>query len=134
MLHNPYQQYKEQSLATLSSGEILVKLFEECTKQLTIGQRAMVKKDYPVSTNALSKAQEIIDTLSISLDMEFPISEQLRPMYTFISQQIGQANASKNDMQVAQIMPLVKDLRDSFDGAQKESRRPQYAGARSHAV
>jgi flagellar protein FliS len=123
MLGNPYQQYKEQSLSTLSSGEILVKLFEECIKQLNIGQRALIEKDYGKSTPALSKAQEIIDTLSVSLDMRFPISSQLRPMYTFISQQIGQANLNKKEKQISDVLPLVKDLRESFDTAQKDSRR-----------
>jgi flagellar protein FliS len=134
MLPNPYQQYKEQSLNTMSSGEILVKLFDECVKQLNIGQRAILAKDYAKTNDSLSKTQEIIDTLSISLDMNYEISQQLRPMYTFLSQRVMQANMKKDAAIIAEVLPLLKELRGSFDEAQKLSRRPQYSAVGGRAI
>ena len=72
---NPYQQYKEQSLNTLSPGEIVVKLYDELIKQMRISLIGIEKKDYAQVNNALNKAQTIIGTLESSLDMKYEVSK-----------------------------------------------------------
>ena len=134
MAANLYLQYKQQSLNTMSQDEILVKLFDECIKQLLIAQRAIPAKDYAKTSEALSKTQEIVDTLSVSLDMSYPISKQLRPMYSFLSQQAMQASIRKDASIIEEILPLFRELRGSFDEARRLSRMPQSAAAGSRAV
>ena len=72
--------------------------FDECIKQLLIAQRAIPAKDHAKTSEALSKTQEIVDTLSVSLDMSYPISKQLRPMYSFLSQQAMQASIAGSSL------------------------------------
>lgn len=122
-LANPYQQYKEQSLSTLTPGELLVKLFDELAKQMTLAKIKIGVKDYGAVNTALQKCQTIVNTLSSSLDMRYPISKELRNMYAFISGQLLQANLKKDAKVIEDCIPLVRDLRDSFDEANKISRK-----------
>ncbi len=122
-LANPYQQYKEQSLSTLTPGELLVKLYEELAKQLTLAKIKINTKDYAAVNAALTKSQTIVATLADSLDMRYPISKELRDMYIFIAQQLLQANLKKDAKIVEDCIPLVRDLRDAFEQANKISRK-----------
>ena len=135
-LTNPYQQYKEQSLTTLSPGELLIKLYEEVIKQLTLAKIKIKQNDLSGANNALAKSQTIISTLADSLDMRYPISAELREMYIFIAQYLTQANIKKDIEMIDNCIPLVRDLRDSFEQAGKISRTsaPAQAMAGGRAV
>jgi flagellar protein FliS len=119
---NPYQQYKEKSLAMLTPGEILVKLYEEMIKQLTLAKLKIDKKDFGAVHDCLTKCQAILATLSDSLDMRYPISADLRNLYIFLTKHILTANLKKDKKMVEDCIPIVRDLRDSFDEADKISR------------
>lgn len=127
MKNNAYAQYKNQSLSTLAPGELLVKLFDEMIKQCRLATIHIQKKDLGAANDALIKSQTIVSTLASSLDMRYPISEQLRDMYIFFSKQLLQANMEKNTQIIEELVPLMKDLRDSFEQAEKISRRNQHA-------
>ena len=131
MAVNPYQQYKEQSLNTLAPGELLVKLFDELIKQMRLSVIAIGKKDFGMANDALSKAQTIVSTLAGALDMRYPIAKELREMYIFFAKQLHEANLKKDSPTVEAIIPLVKDLRDSFEQAEKISRKSQAVNAQS---
>lgn len=122
---NPYQQYKEQSLSTLAPGELLVKLYEQLIKQMHLGKIGIEKSDFAVANDALTKSQTIVSTLAASLDMRYPISQELKDMYIFLAQQLMKANMQKNAAILENCLPLVKDLRDSFDQADKLNRKQQ---------
>lgn len=132
--NNPYAQYKERSLSTLAPGELLVKLFDELIKQCRWATMSIDKKDYAAVNDALTKSQTILATLDSALDMRYPISAELRNMYVFLGKEMLRANISKNKKIVNDILPLIKDLRDSFDQAEKINRRSQHlteAGSRA---
>jgi flagellar protein FliS len=131
MISNPYQQYKEQSLSTLAPGELLVRLFDECLKQLRLSCIGISKKNYGMANDALNKAQTILTTLTTSLDMRYPISLELRELYVFFIKQINEANLKKDASLVEGILPLLKDMRDSFDQAEKISRREHHLRERA---
>jgi flagellar protein FliS len=130
-MNNPYQQYKDQSLATLAPGELLVRLFDECIKQLRLSCIGIDKKNYGMANDTLNKAQTILTTLATSLDMRYPISKELRELYLLYIRQVSEANIQKNAALVEEIIPLVKDMRDSFEQADKINRREQHLKGRA---
>lgn len=105
---NVYTQYKNQSLETLTKGEIIIKLFEEASKQLTMAIFAINGEDMVKSYNSIAKVQKIISTLRSSLDKKYPISIELDSIYLFIYEQLTEANLKKN-------LPLLKDLLQMID-------------------
>lgn len=120
---NLYQQYKTQALETLTQGELIVKLFEETSKQINTAIFLINNDQSPANAyNAIAKAQKIISTLNFSLDMRFAISVELRDMYQFIFEQLGQANAKKDVSLMKDLLSLVDDLKNTFKEADKLAR------------
>lgn len=119
---NLYQQYKAQSLETLTKGEIVVKLFEEASKQISMGVFFANSGNTHKSYNCIAKAQKIIQTLDLSLDMKYAISIELKDMYLFLHQQLGQAIANKDTALLKELLGLVDDLKVTFRQAEKLAR------------
>lgn len=124
---NPYQQYKEQSLSTLAPGELLVKLYDEMIKQMRIAVLGIEKKDFAKVNDSLVKAQSIVGTLESSLDMQYEVSQNLRQLYIFIAKQLMQANIKKDIGMIEDCIPIVRDMRDSFEQADKITRKSHAA-------
>lgn len=123
---NLYQQYKTQSLETLTKGEIVVKLFEEASKQISTAIFLIKRDETPVNAyNAIAKAQKIISTLNYSLDMRFGLSVELRDMYLFIHQKLGEANADRDVTLMKDMLDLVDELKVTFKEAERLARMQQ---------
>jgi len=119
---NLYQQYKAQTLETLTKGEIVVKLFEEASKQISMGIFFSNNGNTHKSYNCIAKAQKIIQTLDFSLDMKYAISLELRDMYLFLYEKLGQAAANKDISLMKELLVLVDDLKVTFRQAEKLAR------------
>lgn len=119
---NLYQQYKSQSLETLTKGEIVVKLFEEASKQISMGIFFANNANTFKSYSCIAKAQKIISTLNFSLDMKYAISIELNEMYLFLHQKLGEANAKKDVALMKELLSLVDDLKVTFRQAEKLAR------------
>ena len=134
MMNDAYNQYKTQSLSTLTQGELLVKLFDELIKQCRLAELSFEKGKKGMEHDALIKAQTIISALSASLDERYPISNELKDLYLFFAHQLRDANLEKDVNKVKAVLPLLKDLRNSFEQADKISRSKQSAAVGSQAI
>ena len=54
-----FQQYKEQSIDTMTPGELLLTLYDELVKRLTRAEIALEKGDYEVMEQSVQRATEI---------------------------------------------------------------------------
>ena len=122
MQANVYQQYKSQSLETLTRGELVVKLFEEASKQINKGIFLIDKGDSVSAYNAIAKAQRVISTLSSSLDMKHAISLELNDMYLFLHQKLGEANGKGDVVLMRELLTLIDELKVTFRQAEKLAR------------
>ena len=64
---NVYQQYKAQSLETLTNGEIVVKLFEEASKQINMGIFLINSDNSYKAYNSISKAHKAVSYTHLTL-------------------------------------------------------------------
>ena len=119
---NLYQQYKAQSLETLTKGEIVVKLFEEASKQIGMAIFYYNSSNSYKAFNCIAKAQKIIRTLNTSLDMKYAISIELNDMYLFLHDKLGEANAKKDIPLMKDLLRLVDELKVTFRQAEKLAR------------
>ena len=69
-----YQQYKEQSIATMTQEELLLLLYDELVKRLMQAELALDKKEYPLFEASVQRGIEIIDYLDSTLDRKYEIS------------------------------------------------------------
>lgn len=117
-----YQQYKNQSLETLTKGEIVVKLFEEVSKQVSTAIFLTNSGNSVKAYNCIAKAQKVIQTLDFSLDMKYAISIELKDMYAFLYQKLGEANAKGDIILMKDLLFLIDELKVTFRQAEKLSR------------
>jgi flagellar protein FliS len=119
---NPYKESKKIALESMSKGEVVIKLFEEASKQIKLGILLIQKDDVAKAYNAVAKAQKVVSSLSQSLDMNYPISGELREMYDFLYTKLGEANVSKDIALLDDLWKLVNELKDAFKEADKINR------------
>lgn len=114
-----YQQYKQQSINTMTPGELLMLLYDELIKRLTRAEIALKDKNYPVFEESIVRCREIIRYLDDTLDPRYPISHDLHRLYDFFSYELSRVQAGRNAKVLAEVKPRLTDLRDTFRQAQK---------------
>lgn len=119
---NPYEQYKQTSVNTMTKGELLLCLFDESIKKLNQAKILMENNDFEQSKVLLEKCKEIFIYLISTLDYKFEMSEELKEMYSFFNREISKAIFSKQTKPIEEIIPLVRDYRDTWEQADKLAR------------
>ena len=82
MYQNGYQQYKMQSVNTMTRGEMLLLLYDELVKRLTKAELALEKEEFDVFDASVKRAQEIVQYLQETLNTEYSISRDLQDVCT----------------------------------------------------
>jgi Flagellin-specific chaperone FliS len=119
---NLLQQYKTQSLETLTKGEIVVKLFEEASKQVSTAIFLTSRGEAVKAYNCIAKAQKVISALDKSLDRKFAISVELDQLYMFIHGQLSQAILNKDTDLLKRLLKMIDELKVTFRQAEKLAR------------
>ncbi len=121
MYQNGYQQYKMQSVNTMTRGEMLLLLYDELVKRLTKAELALEKEEFDVFDASVKRAQEIVQYLQETLNTEYSISRDLQRMYDFFLYEISRLQASRKKTVIEELRSLVIELRDAFREANKTS-------------
>lgn len=121
MYQNGYEQYKMQTVSTMTKGEMLLLLYDELLKRLTRAEIALNEKEYDLFEKAVERSEEIIRYLDKTLNMEYEISVELRRMYEFFLYELSRLKAGRRVAVIQELKPLVTDLRDAFKEASKIS-------------
>lgn len=114
-----YQHYKEQSVNTMTQGEMLILLYDEAIKRLTRAEFALEKKDYVVFDASVERTKEIFRYLTDTLDKRYPISQEILKLYDFVAYELGRIKASRNAEIIKELKPLILDFRDTFKEADR---------------
>lgn len=122
MALNPYQKYQQQSVMTMTQGEMLTKLYDEIIKQLSAAQQFLAQENPEEVNKALQKAQRILAHLQITLDRKYEISESLDALYDYFIRRIIDANLHKDASPIEEVLPMIVDLRETFIKADRTAR------------
>lgn len=117
MNYSGLQNYKDQSVMTMTQGELLIVLFDELIKRLTRAEFALENAKFDVFDQSIERSQEIVEYLKASLDFQYEISGEINRMYDFFMYEISRIKASRKKEIIAEMKPLVKELRDTFEEA-----------------
>lgn len=118
-----YQQYKQQSVGSMTPGELLLLLYDELVKRLFRAGLALDKKDYGLFEASVDRGLDIIRYLDDTLDMQYPISRNLNRLYDYFSFELNRVKAGRNKTELDRVKTMVSELRDSFREAQKNGER-----------
>ena len=92
-----YQRYREDSLSTMTQGELLLLLFEA----------------------AVDRSVKIIRYLDDTLDRQYPISQNLDRLYEYFCYELSRVKNGRNQKELSRVKGMAAELRDSFRQADK---------------
>lgn len=123
-----YQQYKQQSINSMTSGELLLMLYDELVKRSTLASIALERQDWPLFESALDRCTDIINYLDETLDRQYPISHDLGRMYDYFTYELSRIKAGRNKKELERLRPMLTDMRDAFRTAEKTSSSQERRG------
>lgn len=118
---NPYANYKQISVSTMSPGEQVVLLFNEAIKNMRLGAKMLRDENFETAEKCTEKSKRIFDYLIKSLDRKYEISQSLYQFYSFFNREIIRAEIRRDAEVLEQTIPLVEEMRDTFSQAEKLS-------------
>lgn len=119
MYRNGYEQYKLQSVNTMTNSEMLLLLYDELMKRLAKAQVALEDGNYDLFDKSVQRSKEIVQYLNYTLNMNYKISYELRRMYEFFIYELSRLQAGRKAAVIQELKPLVGELRDAFKEASK---------------
>ncbi len=126
MAENPYKKYREQSVNTMTQGELLGLLFETCVKRLTEGVMYIEQKDYSKANESLHKGERIIRYLDSTLDRQYEIANDYSRLYEYFLWRIMSGNIHKDVEPINEVIPMISDLGKTFKEAERIARQQQH--------
>ena len=113
------QHYKEQSISTMTQGELLLLLYDELVKRLTQAELALDKEMFPLFEESVQRGMDIVEYLNNTLDMQYPISKDLAKLYEYFTYELGRSKIGRHKEPLTHVKEKATELRDAFRVAQK---------------
>ena len=114
-----FQSYKEQSVNTMTQGELLLLLYDELYKRLSQAELMLDQQNFTVYEASIERSVAIIDYLDSTLDRQYPISKNLAQLYEYFTYELGRAKIGRRKEVLTHVKTMVGELRDAFRQAQK---------------
>lgn len=122
MVNNLYKTYKQQSVMTMTSGDLLIALYDGMLKELGQAKNAFDHNNYSDINRDLKKVQLMLGHLKNTLDFEYEISNNLNALYDYFLDTVKKANLRKDPAELDEITQMIAELRDTFYQAYKKTR------------
>ncbi|MCL2758736.1 MAG: flagellar export chaperone FliS [Treponema sp.] len=128
--------YKETKVKTAGQGQLIVMLYDEAVKQMTMATELLElnqgdKKDpgrIEIISKAILKTEEIITELMVSLDFEQggEISKNLFSLYTWFNRELVESHISQDINRMLTVKNMLADLRNTWSAVanQKMTEKP----------
>lgn len=101
---------------TASQGRLIIMLYDGALKNLRNAQHCIQNKDINGAHRMLMKTQDIIRELNITLNMNAgEISQNLRNLYLYMLQLLVEANVTKDNKKVEEVIELLTTLKEAWD-------------------
>ncbi|MEF9941583.1 MAG: flagellar export chaperone FliS [Lachnospiraceae bacterium] len=117
-----YQQYKEQSVNTMTQGEMLMLLYDELVKRIARAEMSLTQENYELFDQSVIRASEIVTYLKSTLNWDYEISGELSRMYDFFLYELSRIKAGRSITIIKELKPLVEDLRNTFREVVKQTK------------
>lgn len=126
MTYNALNQYKQNAVLTATPEELTLMLYDGGIKFMNIGKYSIENKDLEKAHSSLIRAQDIIMELNASLNMDYPISNDLRSLYDFVLDKLIAANINKATKPIDEALEVMTDMRDTWKDVMKQIKQKVY--------
>ena len=121
---NAFNTYKNNSVNFASKDQLLLMLVDGAAKFSKIGKQAILDKDVKKAHENIVKTQNIFYELMATLDVAKggEWANSLMKVYEFITRRLTEANIKKSEEIMNEIIPLIDEVRDTWNEAYKVSK------------
>lgn len=121
---NAYNTYKTNSINYASKEQLLLMLVDGAAKFAKIGRQAILDKNIKKAHENIVKTENIFYELMASLDVSKAGNwgQSLMSVYDFIVRRLIDANMKKDADIMDEIIPLIENIRDTWNEAYKVSK------------
>ncbi|MCM8710960.1 flagellar export chaperone FliS [Clostridium sp. SYSU_GA19001] len=121
---NAYNAYKNNSVNYASKEQLLLMLLDGAVKFSKIGRQAILDKNIAKAHENIIKTQNIFYELIASLDVNRggEWAKSLVSIYDFIIRRLRDANIKKDIDIMNEIIPLIEEVKDTWNEAYKLSK------------
>ena len=122
---NAYNTYKTNSINYASKEQLLLMLVDGAAKFAKIGRQAILDKNIKKAHENIVKTENIFYELMASLDVSKAGNwgQSLMSVYDFIVRRLIDANMKKDADIMDEIIPLIENIRDTWNEAYKVSKK-----------
>lgn len=121
-MNDPYKNYKANSISTMTKGEQLILLFDKAIQRLNVSKTLLDDDNKHEAIIQLNRTRDIFNYLIVALDRSYEHADELISLYTFINSEIVKAAGKCDKSYIDEVLPIVIDLRDTWEEASKLAR------------
>ncbi len=109
-------QYRKTQVATVDRGRLIVLLYEGAISFLTKAKACQTEGDIPTWCSLINRAQDILDELNASLNMENggDIAINLRRLYMFMGDLLVKAKIKNEPEAVQEVIRMLVSLNEAW--------------------
>ena len=119
MYSEGFHSYRKTNVITADPKRLILLCYEGAIDNLKIAKMKYVEKDYEGKGKALIKAQNIINELLCSLDLEKggAIARNLDSLYNYMLRRIIHADVSRTIDAIDEIIGMLDELKSAWEEA-----------------
>ena len=126
MTYQALNKYKQNTVTTATPEELTLMLYDGAIKFMNIGKYSIENKDIERTHTSLMRAQDIINELKYSLNMDYEISEEIGRLYDFILSKLVDANIGKDITAIDEALEITYEMRDTWKEVMQQVKQKVY--------
>ena len=108
-------RYKTESVATMSPARMIIALYDRLVLDFDRALDALQGRDMAAAHIALVHAQDIVNELNDSLDVDaWPTAASVAEIYRYLLNELVAANLEKSAARISDCRRIVEPLRDAW--------------------
>lgn len=123
-MNKAVQAYRNHSATTATPAELTLMLYSGAIKFIRQARMAIQNKNFEQANASLIRAQDIIQELIITLNMDVEISQQFLVMYEYMHHRLVEANIKKDVSILDEQEDLFVQFRDTWKQAMVLAKSP----------
>ena len=109
------RQYTNHSAQTATPGQLVVMLYDGFLRFAAQGQAALANGEIEEAGKKLTRAQDIVTELRVTLDMtQGAIAQNLAGLYTYVSERLTAARLHRDPDEIEDAVRCMSDLRTAW--------------------
>ena len=119
-----YNQYNNNNkIMSASPAELTLMLYEGATKFCNIAIVAIEHNNIEKAHNHIIRAEQVIDYLRQTLNMDYPVSEDFEKVYLYLARRLTEANIKKDKEILEEVSGHLHSMRDTWKQVMEQNKQ-----------